>query len=170
MEEKWTFELRQTDVKLHETRESLIACWKAEALGNLTYCLLPVEERQMPLLFSLEEAFQDRMSFVADEYRLFYQETLLRACFLGQLFAIKLGEELVGLLLLRDVEHQGEQKTLLSWVWARQGMGAKKADFKMIVRQILHQFGHAKVIANIHKENRRSQAFHSSLGFEELHL
>lgn len=113
-----------------------------------------------------EEAYKDRMSFVSLEEQAKSKETLKKAAEIGDNFKIEFRGEVIGFITLRSFEHNGAQKILVSWVWAKAEL---ELDTRTMLQtsflQILNQYPNKTLIASVHLKNKRSIGFFNKLGF-----
>jgi hypothetical protein len=113
-----------------------------------------------------EEAYKDRMSFLPLEEQVKSMEILKKASEIGDNFKIELSSEVIGFITLRSFEHNGEQKILISWVWAKAELELDtRAMLQISFLQILNQYPNKTLIASVHLKNKRSIGFFNKLGF-----
>ena len=137
--------------------------------SNIKVVQLTKDRSTQLLEETLRDSFLDRMSYLSVDERDNYQQILKSSALEGRVFSFEINQQSIGLLITREIDHDNEAKTLISWIWTTSKLSKQeKNNFKLELANTLKKYSHNKIVAAVHFENTRSISFFKKMGFKAI--
>ena len=128
-----------------------------------------LEQKEIVLEQTLADAFSKNLSFLISLEKEKIKEQLKKSINDGHVYMISKKSEVFAFLIVKEMQHWGEEKLLVAWIWIKSDIEKQeKVNIRYSLKNLFKTYDIKNIIASIHIQNLASFYFFEKLGFKPV--